>query len=165
MTSNYFKSELSKYESKYQTSNLSKKNSIEKFLDTKSYRSSKNETNILDTTLEPCCKGCIKRNNNLYNTGYYRDGFCSTDNSDKGSHVVCARVDNNFLEFTKSKGNDLITPRINFPGLKDGDKWCLCASRWKEAHDAGKAPKVIGKSTNKIATKYINKETLLNYAI
>jgi uncharacterized protein (DUF2237 family) len=153
MSSNYFRSELSKYESNYQNK------SIEKFVGTKSQK------NIFNTTLEPCCKGCIKRNNNLYNTGYYRDGFCSTDSTDHGTHVVCAKVDDDFLKFTKSKGNDLITPQANFPGLVDGDKWCLCALRWKEAYDAGKAPKIIGKSTNKIATKYIDKKILLNYSI
>lgn len=157
MTSNYFRTELSKYESVYQNSNLSKNKSVEKY--------SNKEENILNTVLEPCCKGCIKRNNNIYNTGYYRNGFCSTDKSDKGTHVVCAKVDNNFLEFTKSKGNDLITPRTNFPGLKEGDKWCLCALRWKEAYNAGKAPKIVGKSTNKIASEYIDKEILLKYNI
>jgi uncharacterized protein (DUF2237 family) len=75
-------------------------------------------------------------------TGYNRDGYCKTDSSDKGTHTVCSEVDDEFLEFTKSKGNDLSM-------LKSGDRWCLCANRWKEAYDAGKAPKVIENATNK----------------
>ena len=104
--------------------------------------------NILGTPMIPCCAtGKV--------TGYYRDGNCSTGNSDTGTHVVCAIVDDNFLQFTKSKGNDLITPQLpSFQGLVAGDKWCLCILRWLEAYKAGKAPKIIPESTNEAALKY-----------
>ena len=92
------------------------------------------DMNILDEPLQICGKNPM--------TGYYRDGYCKTDSSDKGTHTVCSEVDDEFLEFTKSKGNDLSM-------LKSGDRWCLCAKRWKEAYDAGKAPKVIKNATNK----------------
>lgn len=90
-------------------------------------------------------------------TGFYRDGYCRTDSSDKGCHVVAAIVTKEFLEFTKSKGNDLETPNniSRFPGLKPGDKWCLCAIRWKEAYDAGVAPPVVLEATHKKALEYI----------
>ena len=115
--------------------------------------------NILGTTLIPCSTAGQKT------TGYYRDGYCSTGSSDTGTHVVCARMDNAFLEFTKSKGNDLTTPQNSFPGLVAGDKWCLCALRWKEAHDAGKAPKIFPESTNDVITKYVTKNILMNYTV
>lgn len=118
-----------------------------------------NKKNILGTKLMPCSKSYDKV------TGYYRDGMCSTGDTDVGTHVVCAIVDDKFLKFTKSKGNDLITPRDGFPGLVNGDKWCLCILRWIEAYKAGKAPKIIGKSTNEIAEKYIDKKTLLKYSV
>ena len=92
------------------------------------------DMNILDKPLQMCGKNPM--------TGYYRDGYCKTDSSDKGTHTVCSEVDDEFLEFTKSKGNDL-----SF--LKSGDRWCLCANRWKEAYDKGVAPKVIENATNK----------------
>jgi len=82
-------------------------------------------------------------------TGYYRDGYCRTDASDRGVHVVAAVATDEFLDFTKSKGNDLSTPRgSSFPGLRAGDRWCLCALRWKEALEAGLAPPVIMASTH-----------------
>ena len=92
------------------------------------------DMNILDEPLQICGKNPM--------TGYYRDGYCKTGSSDEGTHTVCSEVDDEFLKFTKSKGNDLSM-------LKSGDKWCLCANRWKEAYDAGKAPKVIKNATNK----------------
>lgn len=95
-------------------------------------------------------------------TGYYRDGYCSTGPSDTGKHVVCAVVDDEFLEFTKSKGNDLTTPQDSFPGLVAGDKWCVCALRWKEAYDANKAPKIIPEATNEESAKYISKNILFD---
>jgi uncharacterized protein (DUF2237 family) len=109
--------------------------------------------------MKPCClKGKI--------TGFYRDGYCSTGPTDYGTHVVCAIVDNNFLELTKSRGNDLMTPHPpSFPGLVTGDKWCLCALRWLEAHKAGKAPKIVAESTNIHALDYISKDILIKYAI
>jgi len=115
--------------------------------------------NILGTTLIPCSTGGQKT------TGYYRDGYCSTGPTDTGTHVVCARVDDAFLEFTKSKGNDLTTPQNSFPGLVAGDKWCLCALRWREAYDAGKAPKIFPESTSDAVTKYVTKDILMNYAV
>ena len=84
---------------------------------------------------------------------------------DEGTHTVCARVNDKFLDYTKSKGNDLSTPRDSFPGLKDGDKWCLCALRWKEALDAGKAPSIDLNATNKKTLEYIDLNKLENYKI
>lgn len=115
--------------------------------------------NILGTALTPCSKPPDKT------TGYYRDGYCSTGPTDTGTHVVCAVVDDDFLAFTKSKGNDLITPQNSFPGLVAGDKWCLCALRWKEAYTAGKAPKLIPESTSDAVTQYVSKEILMNHAV
>ncbi|MGK0426202.1 MAG: hypothetical protein ACJAUR_000299, partial [Ulvibacter sp.] len=93
-----------------------------------------NELNVLGTALKPCC--------NEPATGYFRDGFCRTIQEDSGTHIVCAIVTQEFLEYTKSRGNDLSTPipHWSFPGLKAGSKWCLCISRWLEAERAGKAP-------------------------
>jgi uncharacterized protein (DUF2237 family) len=115
--------------------------------------------NILGTALIPCSKPPDKT------TGFYRDGKCSTGPTDAGTHVVCAVVDDEFLTFTKSKGNDLTTPQNSFPGLVAGDKWCLCALRWREAYAAGKAPKIIPESTSDAVTQYVPKEILINHAI
>lgn len=114
-------------------------------------------TNILGTPLIPCCPtGKV--------TGYYRDGNCVTGPTDTGKHIVCAIVDDEFLQFTKSQGNDLITPTPgSFPGLVSGDKWCLCILRWLEAYNAGKAPKIIPESTNSIALKYTTLDILKKY--
>jgi len=81
-------------------------------------------------------------------TGYYRDGLCKTGDQDKGKHTVCATMSKEFLKFTKSKGNNLTKSSKNFEGLNPGDKWCVCAERWKEAYDAGVAPKVDQNATN-----------------
>ena len=115
--------------------------------------------NILGKTLSPCSTPGQKT------TGYYRDGYCSTGTTDTGTHVVCARMDDTFLNFTKSKGNDLMTPRDSFPGLVAGDKWCVCALRWKEAHEAGKAPRIFPESTSDAVLKYVPKNVLTNYAV
>lgn len=98
-------------------------------------------------------------------TGFYRDGYCRTGEADTGSHVIAAIVTDEFLEFTKSRGNDLQTPRpmYDFPGLKPGDRWCLCALRWREAHEAGVAPPIILEATHEKALKYISLETLKQY--
>ena len=82
-------------------------------------------------------------------TGWKRDGYCNTDDFDHGSHVVCCEVTDAFLAFSKERGNDLSTPRpeFNFPGLKEGDRWCLCAARWEEARLVGKAPKIVLEAT------------------
>ena len=74
------------------------------------------------------------------NKGFYRNGYCVTGPEDSGTHLICAVVSKEFLDFTYSKGNDLVTPRDGFPGLKPGDNWCLCALRWKEAFENNKAP-------------------------
>ena len=81
--------------------------------------------NIMGNELELCSEEPM--------TGYWRDGYCKTNEHDQGSHTVCAEITDEFLEYTKSMGNDLSTPRGGFPGLKPGDKWCLCASRWLQA--------------------------------
>ena len=97
-------------------------------------------------------------------TGWKRDGTCSTHEDDSGTHTVCARVNDEFLEYTKDKGNDLSTPRgRSFPGLKDGDHWCLCALRWKQAHKAGKAPPLNLNATNKKTLEYVDLNTLKQY--
>jgi len=100
-------------------------------------------------------------------TGYFRDGFCNTNDTDTGTHVVCAIITNDFLKYSLSKGNDLITPKPywNFPGLKEGDKWCLCVSRWKEAEKANVAPKIDLNATHEIALKYVSLELLKAYSI
>ena len=90
-------------------------------------------------------------------TGYRRDGCCSTDEHDAGLHLVCAVTSPEFLEFSRSRGNDLITPRPEwrFPGLKPGDRWCVCAERWLEAHRAGVAPPVSLEATHEVALEVI----------
>ena len=95
-------------------------------------------------------------------TGFYRDGYCRTGEEDSGTHVVAAIVDQKFLDYTKSKGNDLQTPNLafGFVGLKPGDRWCLCATRWKQAHEAGFAPAVDLEATHEKALEYISLETL-----
>ena len=101
--------------------------------------------NVLGQPLQQC--GCNPM------TGFYRDGFCETGARDLGSHTVCAVMTEEFLTFTKSRGNDLSTPapQFNFLGLKSGDRWCLCVTRWKEAYDVGVAPPVILEATHEKA--------------
>jgi uncharacterized protein (DUF2237 family) len=113
--------------------------------------------NVLGSPLAPCSVDPM--------TGWFRDGSCRTDELDRGLHVVCAEVDARFLEFTKGRGNDLSTPRPEhrFPGLKPQDRWCLCARRWLEAHEAGAAPKIILESTHEKALKIIPSDILLPY--
>ena len=115
--------------------------------------------NIFDEPLDECCSNPI--------TGFYRDGFCHTDDLDRGIHVVCAEMSEEFLNFSKSRGNDLSTPRAeyNFPGLKSGDHWCICAERWKEAFDCGKAPKLFLKKSNKKALTIIKIEILKKFSL
>ena len=98
--------------------------------------------NVLGETLEPCSTAPM--------TGFFRDGCCNTSVQDRGSHTVCALVTEDFLAFSKARGNDLSTPMPDhgFPGLKPGDRWCLCAPRWQEALEAGKAPHVVLKATH-----------------
>ncbi|MEN0020699.1 MAG: DUF2237 domain-containing protein [Planctomycetota bacterium] len=103
--------------------------------------------NVLGTELQPCGTDPM--------TGFYRDGCCNTGPQDTGSHTVCAIMTAEFLAFTRSRGNDLSTPRPEwgFPGLKPGDRWCLCASRWQEAADAGEAPPVVLEATHEAALR------------
>ena len=116
--------------------------------------------NILGGRLQPCSAAPGKT------TGAFRDGLCATGPDDPGAHTVCAVVDDRFLEFTKSRGNDLSAARPpSFPGLTTGDKWCLCARRWVEAHDAGKAPQIFAESTNKAALRHTSKEILMRYQV
>ena len=100
-------------------------------------------------------------------TGFYRDGCCRTSPDDLGSHVVCIQATAEFLEFSKSRGNDLSTPvdDFGFPGLKPGDRWCLCALRWKEALEAGCAPRVVLTSTHEAALNYVDLSDLKPYAL
>ena len=95
-------------------------------------------------------------------TGFFRDGCCSTGPQDAGSHTVCATMTAEFLAFTAERGNDLSTPRpeYNFPGLQPGDRWCLCASRWREAADAGVAPPVALDATHEAALRVVDRATL-----
>lgn len=107
--------------------------------------------NVLGTQLKLCCSSPM--------TGWFRDGYCRTDDNDTGRHVVCALITEDFLKFSKSRGNDLITPRMpSFTGLVEGDKWCLCAMRWKEAFDAGVAPLVDLEATSTAALHYCSLE-------
>jgi len=98
-------------------------------------------------------------------TGFYRDGYCRTDAHDAGQHAIAATVTKEFLEFTKSRGNDLQTPRpgYGFQGLKPGDNWCLCTARWKEAEEAGVAPPINLEATHAAALSSVPLETLKNY--
>jgi uncharacterized protein (DUF2237 family) len=100
-------------------------------------------------------------------TGYFRDGSCNADDRDHGLHTVCVQVTDAFLQYSKDKGNDLSTPvpEFGYPGLNAGDRWCICAQRWKEAYDDGVAPKVILLATNEKVLDIISLETLKKYAI
>jgi len=120
---------------------------------------SKPALNVLGNPLETC--SCDPM------TGYFRDGKCNTTANDVGTHVVCAIVTEEFLNYSRSKGNDLITPipQWDFPGLKPGDKWCLCISRWKQAEKAGMAPHVDLNATHELALKYVSLDLLKSYSI
>ena len=99
-------------------------------------------------------------------TGYFRDGCCNTNEEDTGTHVICATVTHAFLDFSVSRGNDLVTPRPEhrFAGLKAGDRWCLCALRWREAWQAGVAPQVVLESTHQKALEYVSLAQLREFA-
>lgn len=99
-------------------------------------------------------------------TGFYRDGCCKTGEDDHGTHTVCSVMTVEFLAFTKSVGNDLSTPmpQYQFPGLKPGDRWCLCATRWVQAYEAGFAPKVVLEATHEKTLQYIALEELVKFA-
>lgn len=100
-------------------------------------------------------------------TGFYRNGCCETGPQDTGSHTVCVAVTDEFLQFTSSVGNDLSTPmpHYGFPGLKSGDRWCLCASRWLQAYDAGCAPRVYVQSTHEAALRVIPLHVMTQMAV
>mgnify|MGYP006294583745 CR=1 FL=1 len=115
--------------------------------------------NVLGGRLEPCSHEPL--------TGFYRDGCCHTGPEDLGAHVVCAVVTDEFLAFSRARGNDLATPRpeFGFEGLRDGDRWCLCAARWQEAFEAGAAPRVVLASTHERALEICRLEDLKHLAL
>ena len=117
------------------------------------------QLNVLGEPLESCCTSPM--------TGFFRDGFCRTGPMDLGRHTVCASVTQEFLTFSAAAGNDLITvrPEVNFPGLKPGDGWCLCASRWSEAERAGCAPKVYLRRTHIRTLDVVPLALLKRYAL
>jgi uncharacterized protein (DUF2237 family) len=121
--------------------------------------SNNSRKNVLGGDLQSCCFDPL--------TGYMRDGYCKAVDSDHGTHVICAAVTAEFLDFTRARGNDLSTPNpaFNFPGLKPGDKWCLCVLRWLEAEKAGVAPPVVLTSTDMRALDYTSLEILEHYAV
>jgi uncharacterized protein (DUF2237 family) len=114
--------------------------------------------NVLGGELESCSTAPL--------TGFYRDGCCNTGPDDVGSHTVCTRVTEDFLDFSLSQGNDLLTPmpQYGFPGLRPGDQWCLCASRWAQALEGGAAPQVVLAATHERALEIIPLEQLLAHA-
>ena len=115
--------------------------------------------NVLGGELEPCGVDPV--------TGFYRDGTCRTGPQDVGVHVVCAEMTEAFLEFSRSVGNDLSTPRPEwgFPGLRPGDRWCVCADRWREALEAGVAPPVVLGATHASALEFVTQGDLRSRAI
>ena len=117
------------------------------------------DQNVLGTELQTCCTSPM--------TGFFRTGLCVTGSQDRGTHVICAEITAEFLTYTKSQGNDLSTPvpGSSFPGLNPGDKWCLCAMRWKEALEAGVAPPVDLAATHSTALKFVSLADLQQHAI
>lgn len=115
--------------------------------------------NVLGGPLGCCCTDP--------KTGFYRDGYCHTGPQDLGSHTVCAQMTETFLSFSRRRGNDLSTPHLefSFPGLKAGDRWCLCVARWKEALDAGVAPPVVLTATHENALEIVTLEQLKAHAL
>lgn len=115
--------------------------------------------NVLGGVLQSCSHDPV--------TGFYRDGCCNTGPEDRGEHTVCAILTEDFLAFTASRGNDLTTPRpeFRFPGLKPGDRWCLCAFRWLEAFEAGCAPRVVLAATHKRTLDTVPLEALTAHAV
>jgi uncharacterized protein (DUF2237 family) len=115
--------------------------------------------NVLGLPLQPCCMDPL--------TGFYRNGRCDTGPGDHGLHVVCAQMTPEFLEFSLAEGNDLTTPHpeFDFPGLKPGDRWCLCVTRWKDALEAGVAPPVVLAATHMSALEFVSLEELMEHAL
>ncbi|MDX1516687.1 MAG: DUF2237 domain-containing protein [Woeseiaceae bacterium] len=115
--------------------------------------------NVFGEPLDPCGEDPV--------TGFFRDGCCNTSDQDLGSHTVCVRVTAEFLDFSRSRGNDLSTPQpeFDFPGLRDGDDWCLCAARWVEAYRHGAAPRVYLKRTHERALEIVPLKVLSKFAL
>jgi uncharacterized protein len=115
--------------------------------------------NVLGGLLRPCSTDPL--------TGFYRDGCCNTSEEDAGQHTICVEATAGFLEFSQLRGNDLSTPApwFNFPGLKPGDRWCVCAGRWKEALEAGVAPPVVLEATHERAVEVVTMEELFRHAV
>jgi len=115
--------------------------------------------NVLGEPLQPCSMQPL--------TGFFRDGCCNTSAEDLGRHTVCTRVTAEFLEFSRSRGNDLSTPvpEFGFPGLQPGDQWCLCAARWQEALEAGAAPRVVLQATHAATLRIVRLADLKKYAL
>lgn len=115
--------------------------------------------NVRGDELSPCSNEPL--------TGFFRDGCCNTSEEDAGCHTVCAVVTDDFLEFSRSRGNDLMTPMpaFGFPGLKAGDRWCLCAARWLEAYRAGCAPRVVLESTHRKTLEIVPLSALESHAV
>jgi len=122
-------------------------------------RATRMALNVLGTPLVPCSYDPL--------TGWYRDGCCHSDEQDAGSHVICCKVTVEFLNRQLEAGNDLITarPQLRFPGLKPGDRWCVCALRWREAYEAGHAPPVVLESTHARALEFVLMEWLRKSAV
>ena len=115
--------------------------------------------NVLGTELEACSTSPL--------TGFYRDGCCGTGPEDTGLHIICAEMTAEFLRFSVARGNDLVTaqPAFGFPGLKPGDRWCLCALRWKEALQAGVAPPVVLRATHISSLEFVDLADLQSHAL
>lgn len=115
--------------------------------------------NVLNGPLQSCSSEPV--------TGFYRNGCCDTGAGDVGIHVLCAEMTAEFLAFSVSRGNDLVTPvpHFGFPGLRPGDRWCLCVERWKEAYEAGVAPPVILEATHMSALEFVSLEELREHAV
>ncbi len=122
-------------------------------------RRMKASLNVLGTPLQSCSIEPM--------TGWFRDGCCNTDDRDRGSHTVCATVSRAFLDFLRDKGNDLVTPHpeYDFPGLKPGDSWCVCAASWRQAHEAGVGCPVKLEATHAAALKIVPLAMLMEHAI
>ena len=121
--------------------------------------SEEDQLNIFKEPLEACSFDPV--------TGFFRSGCCETSEQDTGSHTVCAIMTEEFLKFSKSKGNDLSTPvtAFDFPGLNSGDRWCLCAARWLEAYEAGSAPSIIARATHRRALEIIPMEVMKEFSL
>jgi len=128
---------------------------MENFLDNQDNKA----RNVLGEPLIVCCENPI--------TGFYRNGRCDTGPEDHGVHTVCVRATSDFLEYSASVGNDLSTPfpEFGFPGLSDGDRWCLCLSRWKQAYDAKVAPQIYLASTHEASLELVPLKVLMEFAV